>query len=58
MAAIPAHVAYAKANVPQPMLTVVSLVTFSDTEPNEKGIPLKKLISTLLFLPYRFKIIK
>lgn len=41
VAAIAPHAAYAKANVPQPILTVVSLVTLPVTVPNENETPPK-----------------
>lgn len=43
--AIAPHTAYTNANVPQPILTVFSLVTLPVTVPNENETPSKKLTS-------------
>ena len=45
VAAIAPHAAYANANVPQPILTVVSLVTLPVTVPSEDETPSKTLTS-------------
>lgn len=45
VAAIAPHAAYANANVPQPILTDVSLVTLPVTVPKENETPSKTLIS-------------
>ena len=50
------HAAYANANVPQPILTVVSLVTLPVTVPNENETPSKILTSAPYVIDHSCKL--